>query len=138
MLRAIDTYTGHWRSDTRQARDGRAFHFEYDLAWMDAGRTIVRMVIQQRGPGERSVTVFEGYKGREPSGEAVYYFAASPAGRASRGEVVLEGDSLVTLYRGWTADGPVVHVRDVFGPVEDGTFTSTTYLRDRWTRTGAG
>jgi hypothetical protein len=43
--------------------------------------------------------------------------------------VVLEGEDLVTIYEGWTADGTVVEVRDVFEPVEGATFVSRTSIR---------
>lgn len=145
VLQRMDTYTGHWKSDEKQGRQGDRFHFEYDVEWMDEGRTIARIVIEQVRSDGRTV-VFEGYKGLEPSGEGVYYVAASPSGRGARGDVVLEGDDFVTVYDGWTADGSVVEIRDVFEPVDGDGFVSRTFLRsgpeeewrqvaeDRWTR----
>lgn len=146
ILQRMDAYTGHWESDEKQGPQGARFHFEYDLTWMDEGRTIARVVIQQVRTDGRTV-VFEGYKGREPSGESVYYVGASPSGRGARGEVMLEGDDFVTIYDGWTADGSVVKIRDVFSPVDGDSFVSRTFLRrdadggwrqvaeDRWVRT---
>lgn len=147
VLERLDAYTGHWESDQKEGRQGEHFHFVYDMAWMDEGETIARLVITRVGPDGRTV-IFEGYKGREPSGEGVYYAGASPSGRGARGRVVLEGADLVTIYDGWTADGSVVEIRDVFSPVEEGVFVSRTFLRpspdaewrqigeDHWTRTG--
>lgn len=60
---------------------------------------------------------------------------------------MLEGDDFVTIYDGWTADGSVVKIRDVFSPVDGDSFVSRTFLRrdadggwrqvaeDRWVRT---
>lgn len=147
ILERLQAYTGHWESDEKQGPEGNRFHFEYDLRWMDEARTIARIVIEQVRSDGRTV-IFEGYKGRDPSGERVYYVGASPSGRGARGDVVLEGDDLVTIYDGWTADGSVAEIRDVFTPVDGGTFISRTFLRaapekewrqigeDRWTRTG--
>lgn len=148
VLERMGAYTGHWRSEDKTNPAGETFHFEYDMEWMDPGETIARIVIRQVRPDETVTTVFEGYKGREPSGVGVYYHGASPSGRGSRGDVFLEGGDFVTLYDGWTAEGAIVEVRDVFGPVVDGSFVSRTYLRsspdadwrqigeDHWTRQG--
>lgn len=148
VLGAMDPYMGHWRTERKTGPDGGSFHFEYDLAWMDAAETIAHLEITRVAADGSTSTIFLGFKGREPSGEGVYYHAASPSGRGGRGEVYLEGDRLVTAYEGWTADGSVVEIRDVFEPVEEGRFVSRTYLRsspgeswraigeDRWTRTG--
>lgn len=131
-LDAMDAYVGHWRSDDKSDRDGNAFHFEYDLGWMDSGRTIARLAVAQVGPGEARTTVFEGFKGVDPAGD-LYYFAASPSGRGARGSLHLEGDRLVTQYEGWAVDGSTVEIRDVFEPPAAGgdTFVSRTYLRPR-------
>lgn len=146
VLERMDFYTGHWRSEDKTNQDGENFHFEFDLKWMDQGETIARVVIEQFHPDGSVTTVFEGYKGREPSGEGVYYHAASPSGRGSSGRAYLEDGRFVTAYDGWTADGSTVRIRDVFEPVEDGSFVSRTYLRsspdadwrrigeDHWTR----
>lgn len=148
VLQRMGAYTGHWRSEDKTNQAGETFRFEYDMKWMDPGETIARIVIEQFHPDGTVTTVFEGYKGREPSGEGVYYHGASPSGRGSRGDVFLEDGDFVTLYDGWTADGGVVKIRDVFAPVEDGSFVSRTYLRaspdaawrqigeDHWTRQG--
>ena len=146
VLAATDPYTGHWHTDEKEGPDGDPVYYEYDLSWMDPGETIARLEITRVGEDGSKSTVFVGFKGRKPSGDGVYYHAASPSGRGARGEVHLEGDRLVTVYEGWTADGDVVEIRDVFDPVEDGRFVSRTYLRsspeeawrqigeDRWTR----
>lgn len=147
ILERMNGYTGHWISDEKEGPGGAPFHFEYEMEWMDEGHTIARLVITQVRPDGRTV-IFEGYKGREPSGDGVYYVGASPSGRGARGSVVLEGDDFVTAYEGWTADGSPVEIRDVFEPVEGGGFVSRTFLRpspddewrqiaeDRWTRVG--
>lgn len=150
ILTALDAYVGRWRTEEKEDREGRTFHFEYEVEWFDPGKTIARMHIEQvLADGSRS-TVFQGYKGRRPAGDGVYYFAASPSGRGSRGEVLLDEEKVVTLYEGWTADGDVVRIRDVSWPVEDGSFLSRTFLRpsddaewrrigeDRWRRVPAG
>lgn len=149
ILGAIDAYTGHWRSQERAGTEGRPFHFEYDLAWFDPDRTVAKLRITREGPGGTSV-VFEGFKGLAPDGAGVYYVATSPSGRGASGEVVLDGPDLVTFYEGWSPDGSVVEIRDVFTPVAGDRFVSRTYLRsdpaaewrrigeDRWTRTAAG
>lgn len=145
VLDALDAYTGLWRSEAKTGVDGDPQHFEYDLRWFDSARTVAKMVIRQVSASGTTV-LFEGFKGAGPEG--VYYFAASPGGRAARGEVVLEGALLVTRYEGWSAAGPVVEVRDVFDVVTaDGKqFISRTWLRpspeaewrqigeDLWTR----
>lgn len=148
ILDAMDPYTGHWRSEARAGSGGDRYHHEYDLEWIDPARTIARVHITRVGSDGETRTVFEGFKGREPDGTGVYYHGASPSGRGARGEVVLEGRNLVTIYDGWTAEGETVRIRDVFRPVEDGTFRSRTLLRpsadadwreigsERWTRVG--
>ena len=110
-------------------RRGQAFHFEYLEEWIDPGRTIATIHIKRVDADGSRTTVFQGFKGRKPSGEGVYYHAVSPSGRGSRGSVILEGENLVTVYDGWTADGDVVRIRDVFSPVNGGTFTSRTFLQ---------
>lgn len=128
-LDAIDAHTGHWRSEDKTTQQGETFHFEYELRWIDPGQTLVKMLITRVGPNGTS-TVFEGYKGRDPGG-GVYYFAVSPSGRGARGRVLLEGTDLVTVYEGWTAEGDVVEIRDVFEPVDEAgdSFVSRTFLR---------
>lgn len=128
-LEALDGYTGHWRSEDKTGPEGTTFHFEYELRWLDPGRTIAELSVTRVAP-EATTVVFEGYKGLDPAG-GVYYFGASPSGRGARGNVVIEGDDLVTLYDGWTADGDVVEIRDVFGPLNQSgnAFVSRTYLR---------
>lgn len=145
VLEAIDAYTGRWRTEEKDDRRGRAFHYLYELRWIDPDRTIAKMVIT-RVTADGRTTAWEGFKGRAPEGEGVYYVAASPSGRSARGETFLEGPDLVTVYEGWTAEGDVVEIRDVFEPVESGAFLSRTFLRerpdaewrtigeDRWTR----
>lgn len=151
VLEAMDAYIGRWRTVEKQSRDGERFHYEYDLEWIDEGRTIARMLLERVGSSGRTV-VFEGYKGREPLGNGVYYFAVSPSGRGARGDVVLEGEDLVTRFEGWDTAGSVVQIRDIFEPpATDGdAFTNRTFLRsdptaewrkiaeDRWTRLEAG
>ncbi|MDX1644328.1 MAG: hypothetical protein R3244_08235 [Thermoanaerobaculia bacterium] len=148
VLEALGEYVGHWRAEDRIDRDGNPFHFEYDLEWLDAERSIVEMAVLQVRPG-RTTVVFEGYKGLEPSGDGVYYFGVSPSVRGARGEVILEGDDLVTVYEGWSPGGRMVEVRDVFSRVDadKDSFVSRTYLRsdsdvewrqigeDHWRRT---
>lgn len=146
VLPAMDPYIGHWRTERKDAPGGEPFHFEYDLAWIDPGETIARLEIIRVAADGSTSTVFVGFKGRGPAGDGVYYHAASPSGRGGRGEVYLEEERLVTAYDGWTADGDLVEIRDVFEPVEDGRFVSRTYLRsspgetwrqigeDHWTR----
>lgn len=129
VLGAIRPYIGHWRSEEKTARDGSNFHFEYDLAWMDESHTIVRMVVSQHWPDGRSLVLWDGFKGREADGSAMYYWAASPSGRGARGVVHLEGQQFVTAYEGWSSDGNPVEIRDVFEPVLDDRFVSRTYLR---------
>lgn len=148
VLERMDAYTGHWRSEDKTDQAGATFHFEFDLKWMDPGETITRLVIEQFHSDGSVTTVFEGYKGREPSGDGVYYHAVSPSGRGASGHVVLEDGDFVNIYHGWTADGNTVRIRDVFKPVENGRFVSRTYLRtspdadwrqigeDHWTRQG--
>lgn len=140
VLEAMDAYTGHWSSEQKTNRQGAAFHFEYDLEWVDEGETVASVLITRVMRDGSTNVVFEGVKGREPDGSGVYYWAVGPSGRASRGEVFLEGDRLITLYDGWTADGSVVQIRDVFMPVEGGSFVSHTYLRHspeaEWRRIG--
>lgn len=146
VLQALDQYVGHWRSDQKRRQTGDTYHFEYDLGWLDAGRSMVtRMVISQVASDGSVTRLFEGYKGRGPKG-TVYYFAASPAGRGALGQVVLEGQNVVTAYEGWAAEGNVVNIRDVFEPVRGDSFVSRTYLKssvdepwrkvaeDTWTR----
>lgn len=145
VLAAIDAYTGHWKSDRKTDAEGDGFHFEYDLEWLGPDRTITRMRITRVAGAETSV-VFEGYKGAPSGREGVFYIATSPSGRGARGEVLLKGSELVTLYQGWSPDGAVVQIRDVFTPVKDGAFVSRTFLRrsadvewrrigeDRWRR----
>lgn len=141
ILDALDAYTGHWRTEERTDRRGDPFRFEYEMEWIDPARTIARLHITRVGAEGETSTVFRGFKGREPDGSGVYYHAASPSGRGSRGEVVLEGDDLVTLYDGWTAGGETVRIRDVFRPVQGGSFRSRTLLRDspagEWREIGA-
>lgn len=147
-LEALDAYVGTWRSEEKTGPEGESFRFDYELRWLDDGRTIARMRITRVSPAGSSV-VFEGYKGLDPDG-GVYYFAASPSGRGACGRVVTEGQDLVTVYEGWTPDGTVVEIRDVFGPVDESgeAFVSRTFLRpdpdadwrkigeDRWRREG--
>ncbi len=139
ILERMDAYTGRWRTEEKRDRRGEAFHYVYDLRWIDPERTIARMRITRRS-ADGPTLAWEGFKGRGPPGEGVYYVAASPSGRSARGEVVLDGDDLVTLYEGWTADGDAVEIRDVFSPVEDGAFRSRTFLREtpdaEWRRVG--
>lgn len=141
ILDALAAYTGRWRAEERTDRRGDPFHFEFEMEWLDPARTIARVHITRVGSGGEASTVFEGFKGREPDGSGVYYHAASPSGRGSRGEVVLEGEDLVTVYDGWTADGETVRIRDVFRPVDEGSFRSRTLLRDssnaEWREIGA-
>lgn len=146
ILAALDAYEGRWRSDEKSGPAGEAFHFLYEERWLDESRTVATIHIERIAADGTASTVFRGFKGREPDGQGVYWVAASPSGRASRGLVLLEGSNLVTQYEGWTADGDTVEVRDVFGPVEDGAFVSRTFLRrssaedwrqigeDRWER----
>jgi len=148
VLTAMSAYMGHWRSEDKVDAQDDVFHFELDLGWMDDGRTIAKLHIIRVASDGSTSTVFEGYKGREPDGSGVYYHAASPSGRGSRGEVVVEGQNLVTVYEGWTADGSRVWIRDVFEPPRGGSFDSRTFLRsgpntdwrqigaDEWTRVG--
>lgn len=145
VLAAMDAYTGHWKSDRKTDAEGDTFHFEYDLEWLDSDRRITRMRITRVAGADTSV-VFEGYKGAASGWDGVFYIATSPSGRGARGEVVLDGSELVTLYQGWSPDGTVVQIRDVFAPVKDGAFVSRTFLRrsadvewrrigeDRWRR----
>lgn len=125
----MDAYVGHWRSDRETGPDGATFHFEYDLGWLDPDHTIAKVLITRVRSDRVAEVVFEGVKGREPDGEGVYYWAASPSGRGARGTVHLEGERFVTLYDGWTADGSAVRIQDVFTPVRDNAFVSHTYLR---------
>lgn len=146
LLAALDSYTGRWRSDEKTTSSGTKLNFTLDLEWLDVTQTIARVTINQVDADGNVSTVFEGYKGREPSGDGLYYHAASPSGRGSRGEMVIEGEHLVTVYDGWTADGETVRIRDVFEPVRADSFMSRTYLsrpdeqewrlitEDRWTR----
>lgn len=140
VLEAMDAYMGHWQSDTNLDQGGNEFHFEYTLEWMDADHTIATMLIERVDAGGSRTQIFEGFKGREPSGQSVYYFAASASGRAARGEVILDKDQLVTSYEGWSVDGTVVQIRDVFYPVEGETFVSKTWLRasseEEWRQVG--
>lgn len=131
VLGAMDDYIGRWRSDEKEAPDSSTFHFMYDLTWMDPGRTIARMLITRRGHDGSTDLIFEGVKGRRPHDDTVYYWAASPAGRASLGSVHVDADTFVTVYDGWTADGSIVQIRDIFSPVEGDAFVSRTYLRAR-------
>lgn len=147
VLARMDTYAGHWVSDQKRGPEGARFHFEYDLEWADGDHTVARIMVTQVRPDGRTV-VFEGYKGRRPSGDGVFYVGASPSGRSARGRVVLDGENFVTVYDGWAPDDSMVEIRDVFEPVEDGTFVSRTLLRrtpeepwrqiaqDIWTRAG--
>lgn len=149
ILTALDAYEGQWRSEDKTDPQGNPFHFQYDERWLDEEKTIAAIHIERVLPDGERTTVFRGFKGREPGGDGVYWVAASPSGRASRGKVRLEGRDLVTVYEGWTADGSTVHIRDVFGPVESGVFVSRTFLRrspeeewrqigeDQWERIGA-
>lgn len=129
VLRAMDAFVGHWRSDRKTGPDGATFHFEYDLGWLDPGHTIAKVLITRVMSDGVTEVVFEGVKGREPDGRGVYYWAASPTGRGARGTVHLEGERFVTVYDGWTADGSVVRIQDVFTPVRSNAFVSRTYLR---------
>ena len=150
VLPAIDSYTGHWRTEPKHRPGEDPFHFEYDLTWMDPTETIARLEIVRVASDGSTTVVFVGFKGREPRGDGVYYHAASPSGRGARGTVHLERELLVTVYDGWTADGDVAEIRDVFEPVEDERFVSRTYLRtsageawrqigeDHWSREAAG
>lgn len=143
-LEAMDAYIGRWRSQDRSDAEGRTFHYEYDLTWIDEERSIARMLLTRHSSGEQSV-VFRGFKGLEREG-GLYYIATSPSGRGARGQVVLDGTDLVTMYDGWSADGEVVQIRDVASPVVDDAFVTRTYLRadpgqewrqigeDRWER----
>lgn len=145
VLAAMQPYIGRWRSDEKTSRDGQPFYFRYDLDWLDTDRTIARMLIRQIDAAGNDSVIFEGYKGAAADGQ-VYYHAASPSGRSARGVVIADGDRLVTLYEGWTADGDVVDIRDVFETATDDAFTSRTYLKqpgdvewrvigvDHWTR----
>ncbi|WP_405234512.1 hypothetical protein [Lentisalinibacter salinarum] len=146
LLAALGRYVGRWRSDEKTTGSGAKQHFMLDLTWVDAHRTITRVTISQVDADGNVTTVFEGYKGREPSGSGIYYHAASPPGRGSRGKVVIEQDRLVTVYDGWTAGGDTVRIRDVFEPVRADRFSSRTCLRrpgevgwrliaeDQWTK----
>lgn len=140
VLEALEGYMGHWRSDEKTDRNGNALHFEYTLEWLDGDHTIAAMLIERIASDGTRTVIFEGFKGREPSGESVYYFAASPSGRGARGTVALDGNLLVTRYEGWSADGAVVEIRDEFHPLEDDEFVSKTWLRaspkEEWRQVG--
>lgn len=129
-LERLGDYVGHWRAEDRVDPQGDPFHFELEQRWLDPQRTILAVTIS-RISAEGSTLIFQGYKGMEPTGDGVYYFAASPSGRAARGEVVVDGEDLVFVYDGWEAFGQVVEIRDVFTPLtEEGrAFLSRTFLR---------
>lgn len=144
-LDAMDAYIGRWRTGDRTDAEGRTFRYDYELTWIDAERSIAKMLLTRHAAAGSRV-VFRGFKGRERDGVGVYYIATSPSGRGARGEVALEGENLVTRYVGWSAEGEVVEIRDVATPVVDDAFVTRTYLRadpeeewrpigeDRWTR----
>ena len=146
VLAALEQYVGDWRAEDRQSPDGRAFHFLYSLRWFDAGRTMVEMVIHQRFHDGENRLLWRGFKAKHPTRGIVEYNAVSPGGRMAQGHVEVEGTSVVTVYRGWGPAGGEVRIRDVFSPVDDDSFTSTTHLRraegtewqvanvDRWER----
>lgn len=145
LLDRLDPYVGSWRTDPRTGPDGRAFHFTYRLVWFDPARTLVEMTIRQVFDDGEDRLLWTGFKGWDRAGdEPVYYRGFSPGGRAAAGAVRMDGEQLVTEYAGWGPTGPVVRIRDVFGPVVDGSFESVTLverdggwrevMRDRWVR----
>lgn len=127
-LEAARAYVGEWRAEDRTAPDGRTFHFVYSLSWFDAQKNVLQMVIRQEFDSHESRLLWRGFKALDPSSDSVEYVAFSPGGRMARGHLETDGPRLITAYSGWNPNGQEVRIRDVFSPVEDGGFVSTTYL----------
>ncbi len=145
-LDTLDNYSGVWRSESRTTPAGRGFHFVYRLEWFDPARTTAEMLITQHFDDGQAVVLWKGFKGWDPGKEETYYHGFSPGGRAATGRVIVDGRTLVTEYRGWGSQG-AVEIRDVFHPVENGSFLAVTLmlrdgewvevLRDVWRRDAA-
>ena len=135
-MEALAAYIGTWHAEERATPDGRSFHFVYELGWFDPTQTIIEMVITQRFDDGEDQLLWKGFKGWDPVSGRVYYHGFSPSGRAAAGHVEMDGSRLVTAYVGWSASGSPVEIRDVFSPVESGSFAATTLLRpspdDEW------
>lgn len=127
---ALVPYLGSWISDEKSSPDGdRRFRFLYDLAFFDKAKTIVELEIRQSVNDGAETLLWRGYKGWDPVAAETYYYGFSPLGRVSRGTIAVVDGDLVTAYSGFDSTGQSVEVVDVFGPVSNGSFSNTSYLR---------
>ncbi len=140
-------YIGHWESEGHQTQ-GRLARFLYDLTWLDRSETVAEMVIRQSFANGETDLLWRGFKAADRRDGVVGYTGHSVDGRSAQGVVTVSLDSLATEYDGWGPQGPAVRIRDVFGPVIRGRFTSITSMRtdsswreltrDHWTRMESG
>lgn len=130
----MEYYVGKWQSETRQAQDGRDYYFHYELTYFDANQTMIEMTITQHFEDGSNTLLWSGFKGLDPIKNNTYYYGFSPSGRVGRGEVVVEGDTLVTQYEGFGPQGNGVMIRDVFTVQDNDHFVSITYMlqEDEW------
>jgi hypothetical protein len=144
---AMAAYIGEWASDEKTREDGTTHRFHYSLQPFDQSGQIVEMTIRMIDESGTETLLWRGFKGWDAVREVGYYHAASPSGRFADGHVFLsDNGELVTEYRGVDPVQGENQIRDMFTPVTDGQFSSTTYIRrdgdwveilhDTWTSTG--
>lgn len=141
----LQSYEGLWISDVKTRTDGSTLQFRLMLEPFDHHERIYELTIEMISEDGPESVLWHGYKGWDPVGEEIYYFAASPLGRHSDGFVHLDDDGhLVTTYTGTDQVQGAVEIRDVFVRIDEDHFSSTTYflrdgewqamIEDEWTR----